>query len=169
MDDLGRREATAGVVHRTLSIVHNYMPQQFVVPQFIDVEDKIIGPITTRQFLIILGTALLLFILYKILRFTYFIVAGLPIAGIAATFAFARVNGAPFHLFFLNILQTSRRPAARVWYKNETDAEIRALMAAPPVAARKVEPVKEAVSTSRLQELTLVANTGGVYNPEDWK
>ncbi|KKS92044.1 MAG: hypothetical protein UV69_C0039G0006, partial [Parcubacteria group bacterium GW2011_GWE2_43_12] len=28
--------------------------QQFVVPQFIDVEDKIIGPITVRQFIIIM-------------------------------------------------------------------------------------------------------------------
>jgi hypothetical protein len=145
------------------------MPQQFVVPQFIDVEDKIIGPITTRQFLIILSTVLVLFILYKILRFTYFVVSGIPVAGIAGTFAFARVNGAPFHLFFLNILQTSRRPAARVWYKDETDSEIRALMAAPPAPLAKLEPVKEAVSTSRLQELSLVANTGGVYNPDDWK
>lgn len=145
------------------------MPQQFVVPQFIDVEDKIIGSITTRQFLIILGTALILFIDYKIMRFAYFVVTGLPIAGIAATFAFARVNGAPFHLFFLNMLQTTRRPHSRVWYKDETDAEIRVAMAAPPAPPLKTEPVKEAVSTSRLQELTLVANTGGVYNPEDWK
>ncbi len=145
------------------------MPQQFVVPQFIDVEDKIIGPVTTRQFLIILGTALLLFLDYKIMRFAYFVVTGLPIAGLAATFAFARVNGAPFHLFFLNMLQTTRRPKARVWYKDETDAEIRVLMAAPPAPPSKVEPVKETVSTSRLEELTLVANTGGVYNPEDWK
>jgi hypothetical protein len=145
------------------------MPQQFVVPQFIDVEDKIIGPITTRQFLIILGTALILFITYKILRFLYFILTGLPIAGVAATFAFARVNGAPFHLFFLNVLQTARRPKARVWYKDETDAELRAMMAAPPAAPAKINESKETVSTSRLQELTLVANTGGVYNPEDWK
>jgi hypothetical protein len=145
------------------------VPQQFVVPQFIDVEDKIIGPITTRQFLIIMGTGLLLFIMFKILRFVYFAVTGLPVLGVAATFAFARVNGAPFHLFFLNLLQTLRRPKTRVWYKDTTDAELRILMAAPPAAAAKLEPVKEAISTSRLQELTLVANTGGVYNPDDWK
>jgi len=145
------------------------MPQQFVVPQFIDVEDKIIGPITTRQFLIIMGTALILFLLYKILRFVYFVATGLPVAGAAAVFAFARVNGAPFHLFFLNILQTYRRPKTRVWYKDVSDAELRASMSAAPAAAPKSEPVKETVSTSRLQELTLVANTGGVYNPDDWK
>jgi hypothetical protein len=30
--------------------------QQFVVPQFIDVEDKIIGPISVRQFLTLMVT-----------------------------------------------------------------------------------------------------------------
>ena len=34
--------------------------QQFTVPQFIDVEPKIIGPITTRQFLIFLAAGLML-------------------------------------------------------------------------------------------------------------
>ena len=145
------------------------MPQQFVVPQFIDVEDKIIGPITTRQFLIIMGTTLILFIIYKILRFWYFVLTGLPIVGIAATFAFARVNGAPFHLFFLNILETYRRPKTRVWYKEINDAELRASLSAAPIAPPVAVAPKEAITTSRLQELTLVANTGGVYNPEDWK
>jgi hypothetical protein len=145
------------------------MPQQFVVPQFIDVEDKIIGPITTRQFLIIMATTMILFVSYKILRFLYFVLTGLPIAGIAATFAFARVNGAPFHLFFLNILQTSRRPKTRVWYKEMNDTELRASLAAAPIELPKVEAPKETIVSSRLQELTLVANTGGVYNPDDWK
>ena len=145
------------------------MPQQFVVPQFIDVEDKIIGPITTRQFLIIMGTTLVLFIIYKIFRFVYFVITGLPIVGVAATFAFARVNGAPFHLFFLNILETYRRPKTRVWYKEMNDAELRASMAAAPITPPKAVAPKEVITTSRLQELTLVANTGGVYNPDDWK
>jgi hypothetical protein len=145
------------------------VPQQFVVPQFIDVEDKIIGPITTRQFLIIMGTTLVLFIIYKIFRFVYFVITGLPIVGVAATFAFARVNGAPFHLFFLNILETYRRPKTRVWYKEMNDAELRASMAAAPITPPKAVAPKEVITTSRLQELTLVANTGGVYNPDDWK
>ena len=145
------------------------MPQQFVVPQFIDVEDKIIGSITTRQFLIIMGTTLILFVMYKILRFLYFVLTGLPIVGVAATFAFARVNGAPFHLFFLNILETYRRPKTRVWYKEINDAELRASLSAAPIAPPVSIAPKEAISTSRLQELTLVANTGGVYNPDDWK
>ena len=39
--------------------------QQFVVPQFIEVEDKILGPITVRQFLIMLIAGILIFIVYR--------------------------------------------------------------------------------------------------------
>jgi len=39
--------------------------QQFTVPQFIDVEDKILGPITIRQFLILLVGCIVIFISYR--------------------------------------------------------------------------------------------------------
>jgi hypothetical protein len=145
------------------------MPQQFVVPQFIDVEDKIIGPITTRQFVILLGTALVLFILYAILAFAYFIGFGLPILAAGIVFAFAKINGQPFHYFFLNVVQTSKKPRLRVWYKEETSEELMARIAAPPAPPEVLKPVKERIAGSRLQELTLIANTGGVYRPEDWE
>ena len=50
--------------------------QQFTVPQFIDVEDKVIGPITVRQFIIMLAGFLAIAICYKLLDFAAFIVAG---------------------------------------------------------------------------------------------
>ena len=48
--------------------------QQFTVPQFIDVEDKILGPISVRQFLIMLGGGLFAFVAYKVADFALFIV-----------------------------------------------------------------------------------------------
>ncbi len=145
------------------------MPQQYVVPQFIDVEDKIIGPITTRQFIIFLGTAFVIFILYKLFAFIAFIIISLPVAGGAIVFAFVRINGQPFHIFFLNLLQTNRRPPVRVWFKDVNDRELMAAISAPPKPPAKIVAIKEQITTSRLQELSLVANTGGVYNPDDWK
>ena len=145
------------------------MPQQFVVPQFIDVEDKIIGPITTRQFLILLAVALVLFIMYAILALAYFIGFGLPILVAGIVFAFAKINGQPFHYFFLNFVQTIRKPKLRVWYKEETSEELMARVSAPPAPPSIAAPAKEKVTSSRLQELTLIANTGGVYRPEDWQ
>lgn len=147
---------------------------QFVVPQFIDVEDKILGPITTRQFAIIMVTALVLFIIYRILiavdpvnGIWYAIAIDLPLLGAALTLAFVRINGQPFHYFLLNFFQTFRRPDVRVWNKELTDAEIIALakVEVPPPPPPKI--YKEAPTTSRLSELALVVNTGGVYHPED--
>ena len=89
--------------------------QQFTVPQFIDVEDKIIGPITVRQFVIILAVFLLNVACYRIFTFAPFVIVACVTSGIAAVFAFYRVNGMPFHFFVLNFTQTLRRPTLRIW------------------------------------------------------
>jgi len=140
---------------------------QFVVPQFIDVEDKILGPITTRQFAILMITALVMFIIYKILYIWYALAIDVVLLGMALVVAFVRINGQPFHYFLLNFVQTFRRPPIRVWNKELTDAEIIALakVEIPPPPPPKV--YKEAPTTSRLSELALVVNTGGVYHPEE--
>ena len=89
--------------------------QQFTVPQFIDVENKIIGPITARQFLIVLIAAIIVAISYKIFDFSLFLTVGIFVFLIAVLFAFVKVNGRPFHFFVLNIIQTLLRPSTSVW------------------------------------------------------
>jgi len=143
------------------------MPEKFVVPQFIDNENKILGPITVRQFLIMLGATLIIFIEYVILQFLYFIFAALLTAGAAAVFAFVKINGQPFHIFFANFLQTSMRPGLRVWHKELTEMELRSLVAKPPAVPVIAAPAKAHPQTTRLRDLALTVNTGGVYNPEE--
>lgn len=140
---------------------------QFVVPQFIDAEDKILGPLTVRQFVIILLLFLTEAVMWRVMPFVWFLVAGLPLFAFGVVLAFVKVNGQSFHLFLLNLFQSFRKPKLRVWDKALNDAEVRAYMRtvetprAPPIAR------KAPASASRLQELTLVVNTGGVYNPEE--
>lgn len=139
---------------------------QFVVPQFIDVEDKILGPVTTRQFAIIMVDALVCFIIYKILALAYALMIDVVLTGAALVLAFARINGQPFHYFLLNVMQTRFRPMVRVWNKELSDAEIIALSKVEPPPPPTPKVYKEAPTTSRLSELALQVNTGGVYNPE---
>jgi hypothetical protein len=143
------------------------MPEKFVVPQFIDAEDKILGPITVRQFLICLGATLLIFICYRIFTFVPFIFAAVVIAAIAGVFGFLKINGQPFHLFFVNVLQTMSRPPKRVWNKEPTASELRAFITKPPEAKQIIKASKIMPESSRLRDLALTVNTGGVYNPEE--
>ena len=144
------------------------MPNQFVVPQFLDVESKIIGPITARQFLIMLGVLVAEFIVYRIfLNILFVLVFGVPILAAGLLFAFMKVNGQPFHFMVLSFIQTWQRPRLRVWDKTLSDADIRVFLqkvdedVAPP-------PVRKApIERSRLNELSLVVNTGGVYASDD--
>lgn len=69
---------------------------QFQVPQFIEVEDKIFGPLTFKQFVYLFGGAGLSYILFRVLPIY---IAGpviAVIAGFALSLAFASFNGRPF-------------------------------------------------------------------------
>ena len=90
---------------------------QFRVPQFIEIEDKIIGPITVRQFIIILVGAGVAFVAYKLSDFALFVTELIFILAVTFGFAFIKVNGRPVHYLLLNIFQTSKRPTLRIWNK----------------------------------------------------
>ncbi|KKS08112.1 MAG: hypothetical protein UU63_C0067G0008 [Candidatus Uhrbacteria bacterium GW2011_GWF2_41_430] len=94
------------------------------------------------------------------------IVLGVPILALGVIFAFAKVNGQGFHFVVLNMVQTLRKPMARVWDKSLTEAQIRAML-----KREEKEPVvptvhKDLPESKRLSELALIVNTGGVYNPQ---
>jgi hypothetical protein len=81
---------------------------QFQVPQFIEVEDKIFGPLTFKQFIYIAGGAGGSYLLWRMLP--VFLAGPLIIivGGSAAALAFFQFNGRPFivaveHAFFFLI------------------------------------------------------------------
>lgn len=138
--------------------------QQFTVPQFIDVEDKIIGPLTTRQFLIMLGGFMVIGISYKIFDFSLFLFIGVCVFGFSGVLAFFKINGMPFHFFILNFLQTSKKPGLRVWSNAQ---EKQKATYEPEKISKELDigsiPVKH-VNTSRLAELSLIVDTQGAYH-----
>ncbi|MDD4477231.1 MAG: PrgI family protein [Patescibacteria group bacterium] len=139
--------------------------QQFTVPQFIDVEDKIIGPITTRQFILLLAATIIIAIFYKFLDFSLFLILGGLTFLISVTFAFIKINGRPFHYFVLNFIQTLKRPKLRVWNK---DFFVGIEKMAEEDVEAKIEHIKpKKFGTSRLAELSLIVDTRGMYEGEE--
>ena len=140
--------------------------KQFVVPQFIDVEDKIFGPITTRQFLILLIAALFLFLAFRLSDTALFAFWLIVVGGSALVLAFVRINGQAFHFVLLNIVQTLRRPSRRVWSKQYSNQELEELRRAVPVDVEVKPSAVPQLSYNRLRDLSLIVNTGGYYRPE---
>ncbi|PJA92702.1 MAG: hypothetical protein CO133_01770 [Candidatus Komeilibacteria bacterium CG_4_9_14_3_um_filter_37_5] len=138
---------------------------KFRVPQFIDVESRILGPLTTRQFVIFLVGALFGFICYKLSDFTLFLLEGIIILVFVVLFAFVKVNTAPFHVFLLNYIKTMKSPKVRVWKKEPytTPAKYEEKQ---KMSIGSTVPVKR-VSSSRLSELSLITDTGGAYEGEN--
>ena len=145
------------------------MPRhQFVVPQFLDVEAKIIGPITARQFLLMLGTLLLDFMIYRIFLNAFVVLGlGVPILALGLALAFAKVNGQPFHYMLLSVFQTLRRPSLRVWDKTLNNTDLKVYLKTETAASLPAAPVKSPLERSRLSELSMIVNTGGVYQGDD--
>jgi hypothetical protein len=140
---------------------------QFVVPQFIDVEDKIFGPVTTRQFIILLVAGLFLFVTYKLADLSLFIFFLATIGGSALILAFVKINGQSFHYFLLNLFQTLRRPSRRVWYKMNTKEELQELRKGEKMVEMEKAAEIPRLSYNRIRDLSLAVNTGGYYKPEE--
>ena len=141
--------------------------QQFTVPQFIDVEDKIIGPITARQFIIMLAGFLLIGICYKLFDFSLFITVTVFIFGFIIVLAFVKINGRPFHLFVLNLIQTIKRPSLRIWNCLEGKTKIDYEKNKEQITKQIVLPTVKHFTKSRLTELSLIVDTKGAYQGED--
>jgi len=69
---------------------------QFKVPQFLEIEDKIFGPFTFKEFVYLAGGAGLCFVLYKLLGLFWGAIPILVVAGLSISLAKYRPNNKPF-------------------------------------------------------------------------
>lgn len=121
--------------------------QQFQVPQFIDLEDKIIGPLTLKQFFYLLGGTVAIAFLWRFFVALVALPFSLPIALLAIALAFWKPHGRPFPVWVKSFLAYTFRPRLYLWHK------------VPPKA--KKEEMKEAsrpdttprITESKIQEL----------------
>jgi len=92
---------------------------QYQVPQFIEIEDKIFGPLTFKQFLYVGGGAAIGFIIWTALPKVFAILIGAPIVGFFMAAAFYQVNGRPFLSFIEGALKYSLSSKLYIWKKTD--------------------------------------------------
>jgi hypothetical protein len=96
---------------------------RYQVPQFIEVEDKVIGPFTVKQFIYVVGGIGLSFIIYTFLPFY---IAILFIAGVEAlslALAFYKINNKPFIDFLESALIFYTKGNLYIWKKEDKQVQ----------------------------------------------
>ncbi len=123
---------------------------QFQVPQFIEVEDKIFGPLTFRQFVYLGGGAGLSYMVFRLLNFYVAIPIILGIASFALALAFYQFNGRPFIIAMENAFFFLIHPRLYLW-NNERKPLVH--KAVTPTTTNVSEIYVPKLSENRLHEL----------------
>ena len=122
---------------------------QFQVPQFIEIEDKIFGPLTFKQFVYVgggLGTA---YILWRILPIYISVPLILAVAGFGIALAFLQINGRPFIVSVESAFYYILRSKLYLW-NNERSMRV---SKRNEMKSRDTETYVPRLSESRLHEL----------------
>jgi hypothetical protein len=120
---------------------------RYQVPQFIEVEDKIFGPLTFKQFIYLIGAVGFAVLMFRILPnfLAFFISAPVVVLGIAL--AFYKVNNKPF----VNTLEAGFKYATGgklyIWKKRDKKIERKKAQVADQVYVPKL-------SDSKLEDLS---------------
>jgi len=97
---------------------------RFEVPQFIDIEDKIFGPLTWRQFLYVGGGVGMGVVLFLTANFFIFLLIGLPLAVLAGALAFYPFNNRPFSYLLEAIFNYVSGKKLYLWQNKKPESHI---------------------------------------------
>lgn len=89
----------------------------FQIPQFIETEDKIIGPLTLKQFIYFAVAGGFVFMLFFFLNVGIWLVFAFFIITAAASFAFIKVNGRPLSVAAISALNFYWKPRFYLWQR----------------------------------------------------
>lgn len=144
---------------------------QFKVPQDVQREDTIIGPITLKQ-LIILGVGGgIAYAIYVSLSKTYYAEIYLPpvaiVAALTLAFAFLKVYSLPFHEFLMHFIEYHLLPKQRIWIQG-AGYPLFLVTTEKKKEAKKVVDQKNIAKKQRsLAQLTKVLDTSGQSEIEE--
>lgn len=97
---------------------------QFQTPQFIDVENKIVGPLTLRQFFYLAGAGAFSFIFYFILATWLWFMITAILGAIAVALAFIKYNGQPLPRIVFAAFGFFWRPKLYLWRRTAEEKTV---------------------------------------------
>ncbi len=133
---------------------------RFQVPQFIDVEDKIFGPLTIKQFIYLAGGAGITIILFTLLpKFLAFLFSA-PFIGLSLALAFYKPNNRPFVFALESMISYYFGDKLYVWRKipkeiKETDTGGTSLtpeLLVPNISGNKLKDMNWSLDVKKEEE-----------------
>lgn len=138
---------------------------QFPVPQFVDVEDTIVGSFTVKQTIILGAGAVVIFISVMLFVTAVAVLIALPVIVICAVFAFYKPNGRPAYVFLYNYFAYFMKPRLYIW-KREPEGILIKRGIRKETAKDSGSLELKIISRNRLQELAWVLDTQQAILPE---
>ena len=132
---------------------------RFEVPQFIEIEDKIFGPLTWKQFIYVAGGGGLAAVLFFFTPLIVFVLLGIPIAAFTFALGFYPINNRPFPIFLESAVRYMKGGKLYLWRKRGTgvyrDANIDESAApayAPPTAEGNIATLSRRLELKAIQK-----------------
>lgn len=119
---------------------------EYQVPQFIEVEDKIFGPFTLKQFVYVAGGVGLCAIVLLYLPLVVGIIIAIPVAAFTFALAFYKINNKPFVEIMEAAFNYYIGDRLYLWKKEKNVVDA-------PVAAKPIAPANQGLTRSKLKDL----------------
>jgi hypothetical protein len=119
---------------------------EYQVPQFIEVEDKIFGPFTLKQFVYVAGGVGLCAIVILYLPLVLGIIIALPVAALTFALAFYKINNKPFVEIMEAAFNYYIGNHLYLWKKEKNVVDA-------PVEALPIAPANQGLTQSKLKDL----------------
>jgi len=91
---------------------------RFQVPQFTEVEDKIFGPLTLKQFIYLIGGGGISFLFYVIFPLWLTVIFAAPVVIFVLALAFYKINNQPFIKIVENAIRFRSSSRLFLWKKS---------------------------------------------------
>ena len=128
---------------------------RYQVPQFIEIEDKIFGPLTFKQFIYLAGAGGVCLLFFTLLPLYIAVLCMIPFIALGAALAFYQVNGRPFIVALEHAFGYFFGHKLYLWKQHS--AKTPSAVAQAPVAAMTTLTVPK-LSNSKLKDLAWSLN-----------
>lgn len=134
---------------------------QYKVPQNVETEDKILGPLSVKQFIYVIIGLLWGFLMWRIFSFSVVVavIFALPVTGFFLLLGFGSREGVPFEDYVVAFIRFLIVPRQRIWIKDDR----KDVIVKDPEKPKENLEKTSIVTTGQLKQLANIIDTRGNF------